>query len=132
VTLLSLFSLVTIIAAIVVVTLYLRELDTDATGTAAWTPVRAGTTGSVAGKSIRAVPPARQVAAIEPPGPVQSEQRASVAPPTATAVVPLRSPDPAVRGVTDKEIRFGIAAPFSGSARELGRQMKLGIDTAFA
>jgi ABC-type branched-subunit amino acid transport system substrate-binding protein len=132
VTLLSLFSLVTIIAAIVVVTLYLRELDTDATGTAAWTPVRAGTTGSVAGKSIRAVPPARQVAAIEPPGPVQSEQRASVAPPTATAVVPLRSPDPAVRGVTDKEIRFGIAAPFSGSARELGRQMKLGIDTAFS
>jgi ABC-type branched-subunit amino acid transport system substrate-binding protein len=38
---------------------------------------------------------------------------------------------PVVRGVTDKEIRFGIVAPFSGSARELGRQMKLGIDTAF-
>src|SRR6266850_4884344 len=38
---------------------------------------------------------------------------------------------PAVRGVTDQEIRFGIAAPFSGSAKELGRQMKLGIDTAF-
>src|SRR5712671_1509121 len=36
-----------------------------------------------------------------------------------------------VRGVTDQEIRFGIAAPFSGSAKELGRQMKLGIDTAF-
>jgi branched-chain amino acid transport system substrate-binding protein len=34
--------------------------------------------------------------------------------------------------VTDTEIRFGIAAPFSGSARELGRQMKLGIDTAFS
>jgi branched-chain amino acid transport system substrate-binding protein len=38
---------------------------------------------------------------------------------------------PVVRGVTDKEIRFGIVAPFSGAARELGRQMKLGIDTAF-
>ena len=38
---------------------------------------------------------------------------------------------PAVRGVTDKEIRFGIVAPFSGASRELGRQMKLGIDTAF-
>ncbi|HTF75963.1 MAG TPA: ABC transporter substrate-binding protein, partial [Bradyrhizobium sp.] len=36
-----------------------------------------------------------------------------------------------VRGVTDQEIRFGIAAPFSGSAKELGRQMKLGIDAAF-
>jgi ABC-type branched-subunit amino acid transport system substrate-binding protein len=33
--------------------------------------------------------------------------------------------------VTDSEIRFGIAAPFSGPARELGRQMKLGIETAF-
>jgi ABC-type branched-subunit amino acid transport system substrate-binding protein len=38
---------------------------------------------------------------------------------------------PPVRGVTDREIRFGIAGPFSGPARELGRQMKLGIDTAF-
>ncbi len=37
----------------------------------------------------------------------------------------------AVRGVTDREIRFGISAPFSGPAKELGRQMKLGIDTAF-
>jgi branched-chain amino acid transport system substrate-binding protein len=37
----------------------------------------------------------------------------------------------AVRGVTDKEIRFGMSAPFSGSARELGRQMKLGVETAF-
>lgn len=37
----------------------------------------------------------------------------------------------AFRGVSDREIRFGIAAPFSGAARELGRQMKLGIDTAF-
>lgn len=45
-----------------------------------------------------------------------------------TAPVPT-GPQP--RGMTDKEIRFGIAAPFSGSARELGRQMKLGIETAF-
>jgi ABC-type branched-subunit amino acid transport system substrate-binding protein len=36
-----------------------------------------------------------------------------------------------VRGVTLSEIRFGIAAPFSGPAKELGHQMKLGIDTAF-
>jgi branched-chain amino acid transport system substrate-binding protein len=36
------------------------------------------------------------------------------------------------RGVSDREIRFGISAPFSGSAKELGRQMKLGIDTAFS
>jgi branched-chain amino acid transport system substrate-binding protein len=48
--------------------------------------------------------------------------------PNVAQAVPLATN---VRGVTDKEIRFGIAAPFSGSARELGRQMKLGIDTAF-
>jgi branched-chain amino acid transport system substrate-binding protein len=57
--------------------------------------------------------------------------------PNATAQAPAAPPAaPAataatVRGVTDKEIRFGISAPFSGPAKELGRQMKLGIDTAF-
>ncbi len=45
-----------------------------------------------------------------------------------TAGVGVGSP---VRGVTDREIRFGIAAPFSGPSKELGRQMKLGIETAF-
>jgi branched-chain amino acid transport system substrate-binding protein len=39
---------------------------------------------------------------------------------------------PAPRGISDKEIRFGIVAPFSGSAKELGRQMKLGIETVFS
>ncbi|MGJ4910721.1 ABC transporter substrate-binding protein [Bradyrhizobium sp. HKCCYLS2033] len=37
-----------------------------------------------------------------------------------------------VQGVTDTEISFGMAAPFSGPAREMGRQLKLGIDLAFA
>src|SRR5262249_51950335 len=50
----------------------------------------------------------------------------------AAPVIPAPAPRaPAVRGVTDSEIRFGIAAPFSGPARELGRQMKLGVDTVF-
>jgi branched-chain amino acid transport system substrate-binding protein len=48
----------------------------------------------------------------------------------ATSVAPV-AVGPPTRGVTDHEIRFGIAAPFSGPAKELGRQMKLGIDTAF-
>ncbi len=43
--------------------------------------------------------------------------------PNATAVT--------VRGVSDHEIRFGIAAPFSGPSKGLGIQMKLGIQTAF-
>jgi branched-chain amino acid transport system substrate-binding protein len=37
----------------------------------------------------------------------------------------------AVRGVTNSEIRFGISAPFTGPAKELGQNMKLGIETAF-
>ena len=38
---------------------------------------------------------------------------------------------PAVRGVTDNAVLFGMAAPFTGSAKALGQQMKLGIETAF-
>jgi hypothetical protein len=41
-------------------------------------------------------------------------------------------PTVAVRGITDSEIRFGISAPFSGPAKELGQNMKLGIEAAFA
>jgi branched-chain amino acid transport system substrate-binding protein len=72
-------------------------------------------------------------AVIAPPAPaaapsVASSFSAANAATAPTAPVPAGS---AVRGVTDREIRFGIAAPFSGSSKELGRQMKLGIDTAF-
>ena len=35
------------------------------------------------------------------------------------------------RGVTGSEIRFGISAPFSGAAKELGQNMRLGIEAAF-
>jgi branched-chain amino acid transport system substrate-binding protein len=38
----------------------------------------------------------------------------------------------ALQGVTDTEIRFGMAAPFAGPAKQMGRQLKLGIETAFA
>jgi branched-chain amino acid transport system substrate-binding protein len=56
---------------------------------------------------------------------------ASTATATATATAPAPVVSTTARGVSDREIRFGIAAPFSGAARELGRQMKLGIDAAF-
>jgi ABC-type branched-subunit amino acid transport system substrate-binding protein len=39
---------------------------------------------------------------------------------------------PSVPGVSDTEIVFGMSAPFSGPAKELGRGMKTGIDLAFA
>jgi len=61
---------------------------------------------------------------------------AVIAPSFATAATAPTAPvaavaGPPVRGVSDREIRFGIAGPFSGSSKELGRQMKLGIDAAF-
>jgi len=41
------------------------------------------------------------------------------------------SPKVMLRGITDNEIRFGISAPFSGAAKELGQNMRLGIEAAF-
>ena len=85
-----------------------------------------GTTANqalVAGPAVAALPAAtssgpqlRQV----PPG----QQQASLAP----SATPLAT---AVRGVTDSEIRFGISAPLSGPAKELGQNIKLGIEAAF-
>jgi len=53
-------------------------------------------------------------------------QQARLAPPEQKSI------NTSVRGVTDKEILFGISAPFSGPAKELGQTMKLGIDAAFS
>jgi len=64
------------------------------------------------------------------PGPTLSGVIGPSSAAAATSIAPVPV-GPPVRGVTDAEIRFGISAPFSGPARELGRQMKLGIDTAF-
>jgi branched-chain amino acid transport system substrate-binding protein len=80
-----------------------------------------------------------------PQEPEQPEQRAAPAPQLAAAdarATPEEAPAstpaqkaiaaaPAIRGVSDNEIRFGMSAPFTGPARELGQQMKLGIETAF-
>jgi branched-chain amino acid transport system substrate-binding protein len=76
---------------------------------------------SLAGK---APSPSPSLAAVVAP----SSAAAATAP---TAPVPQPAPTSTARGVTASEIRFGIAAPFSGPTKELGRQMKLGIDTAF-
>lgn len=47
----------------------------------------------------------------------------------AAAVAPARGQ---VNGVTDGEVVFGMCAPFSGGARELGKGMKTGMELAFA
>jgi branched-chain amino acid transport system substrate-binding protein len=77
-----------------------------------------------------------QTVTVTPPAPPTTSDKqsgaAATAAPSAPAAAPAPVPrGPVVRGVTDSEIRFGIAAPFSGPAKELGRQMKLGLDTAF-
>ena len=93
----------------------------------------------------------RPTSVLSPPGDVPiasaAAQPANAAPPPAgqptsasqppTSAAPARvatveAPSaPSIRGVTDTEIRFGISAPFSGAAKELGNQMRLGIATAF-
>jgi ABC-type branched-subunit amino acid transport system substrate-binding protein len=69
-------------------------------------------------------------AAAAPPSATVAPSFAAAAATAPTAPVAAVA-GPPVRGITDQEIRFGISAAFTGAAKELGRQMKLGIDTAF-
>jgi ABC-type branched-subunit amino acid transport system substrate-binding protein len=72
------------------------------------------------------------VAAPAPAGPQPARPSVTATSPALAATSPLQSRLAAVsRGVTETEIRFGMSAPFSGSAKELGRQMKLGVESAF-
>jgi ABC-type branched-subunit amino acid transport system substrate-binding protein len=95
---------------------------------------------SISGPSLAAVigpaaanaAPAPVASTAPPPAPAAVQTAAVTAAPAVAPAVPLNTaPKANVRGVTENEIRFGIVAPFSGASRELGRQMKLGIDTAF-
>jgi serine/threonine protein kinase/ABC-type branched-subunit amino acid transport system substrate-binding protein len=57
--------------------------------------------------------------------------------PAGVVASPTTSLEPAVsvpreRGVTDTEVRIGMSAVFSGPSRELGQNMKLGVETSFA
>ncbi|MGN6750637.1 MAG: ABC transporter substrate-binding protein [Xanthobacteraceae bacterium] len=77
------------------------------------------------------------VPAVNQPGPANAGLAVAPAQPANSAPAHLATagganePAATVRGVTDTEIRFGISAPFSGSAKELGQNMKLGIEAAF-
>ena len=72
--------------------------------------------------------PAPSLPAVAAPSFSTAAAATAVAATAPTAAVPV---GPAVRGVTDREIRFGMSANLSGAAKENGRQMKLGIDLAF-
>jgi branched-chain amino acid transport system substrate-binding protein len=80
----------------------------------------------------------RQVAGLEqslstPPPPSPSLTDA-IAPSAANAAIAPTQPLPPgnVHGVTDHEIRFGIVIPFSGGAKDNGKNIKLGTEVAFA
>jgi branched-chain amino acid transport system substrate-binding protein len=80
--------------------------------------------------------PGGSAATVLPVAPIlpqpQPQQQAQPQPAyTAPSRVASLEQTPNVRGITDQEVRFGISAPFSGAAKELGDQMKLGIETAF-
>jgi branched-chain amino acid transport system substrate-binding protein len=63
-------------------------------------------------------------------GAVASTSAESV--PVATQAPPPQPAPPANPGVTDTELVLGMAAPFTGSSKELGRQMRVGLEVAFA
>jgi ABC-type branched-subunit amino acid transport system substrate-binding protein len=87
----------------------------------------------VASPSFAAIAPADAAPAPATPtvreedSPANLAARIANAAPTAT-----RNIQSTAQGVSDTEIRFGMVAPFSGPAKEMGRQLKLGIETAFA
>jgi ABC-type branched-subunit amino acid transport system substrate-binding protein len=74
---------------------------------------------------VASAAPVQVANAATDPRPGEQEQPASTPVRKAIEAAPL------IRGVSENEIKFGISAPFTGPARELGQQMKLGIETAF-
>jgi branched-chain amino acid transport system substrate-binding protein len=83
---------------------------------------------SAAGASLqaRSIDPSPATALAYPVASVQEKATDASTRPAAPEAEPI------VHGVSDKEILLGMAAPFSGASRELGRQMKIGIETAFS
>jgi ABC-type branched-subunit amino acid transport system substrate-binding protein len=83
--------------------------------------------GAVVANASTELPPAgaqaQQVPQVQQ---VQTPQQQAALAPTSQ-----EPKSPPFRGVTDTEIRFGIVAPFTGPAKELGQNIRLGIETAF-
>jgi ABC-type branched-subunit amino acid transport system substrate-binding protein len=80
--------------------------------------------GAAAAAGVILLPRARSAA---PGAPVASSALASSVGQSPSAVTAA----PAVAGITDTEVRIGMSAAFSGPSKELGNNMKLGVETAF-
>jgi branched-chain amino acid transport system substrate-binding protein len=93
----------------------------------------------VAAAKSSAAPPSGAAAVLSPGSsgslPATALASPGVPAPAAVGDVSPRQSDgteSTVQGVSEKEILFGMAAPFSGASRELGRQIKIGVETAFS
>jgi ABC-type branched-subunit amino acid transport system substrate-binding protein len=95
------------------------------------TPSQAAAPGVAPGQARSLPTVVTPAPAPAPAAPQQARPGAVTTGPALAAAAGASRPATLARGVTDTEIRFGISAPFSGPAKELGRQMKLGIETAF-
>jgi branched-chain amino acid transport system substrate-binding protein len=81
---------------------------------------------------IAAAPVAVSSATAQAQSPLSSGQGQQAAlSPTSKPLGQDSSVSSTFRGVTDREIRFGISAPLTGPAKELGQHMKQGIEAAF-
>ena len=88
----------------------------------------------VATAKSTAAPPGPAVLSAIDSVPANALAKPGVSGPAAVGDVSPRQSDGAestIQGASDKEILFGMAAPFSGASRELGRQMQIGVETPF-
>ncbi len=102
----------------------------------AWAVTAKQTDCNTAGRELAdlesASAPAQQSTAENPAQPAEAAASPSQSPSAAThTAFAGEAGTAAVRGVTNNEIRFGISAPLSGPAKDLGQQMRRGIEVAF-
>ena len=104
-----------------------------ATKTAANSEVESsiGVTKTTAGSEVESSTGAIKITAGTEPSAIAQAQQAPPPPISRPLGQEPRTVSNPVRGVTDSEIRFGISAPFSGAAKELGQNMQRGIEAAF-
>ena len=68
---------------------------------------------------------------VQPQQSISQMQQAALPAPAQPLTPESGAPKNVFRGVTETEIRFGISAAFTGPAKELGQNMKRGIEAAF-
>ena len=107
--------------------------SSGATKTAANSEVESsiGVTKTTVGSEVESSTGAIKITAGTEPSAIAQAQQAPPPPISRPLAQEPRTVSNPVRGVTDSEIRFGISAPFSGAAKELGQNMQRGIEAAF-